>query len=708
MNWTPELQSFIRQHLNDDADRLLLSAGRYPGVDVRLAVEQIAALRQLKDKLPEWYSKAGELQMGGRIPAEQCSSERTARYKKGLVEGDSLCDLTGGMGVDFYYMAQGLSRAVYTERQPHLCEAASHNFRALGLSNYEIREGDGRELPLPDVDTIYLDPARRSSTGDRVYDLADCEPDVVAWQEELLKHCRKLIVKISPMADIRRTLQQLHHVTDVHVVAVRNECKELLIEMTGERSGLQPDAVDPMIHCVDFRTSDEVHLDFRYSEEQQAESMLAVSDDVAGWLYEPDVTVLKAGAFKLMSERFGLRKLDVNSHLYVGDRLVTEFPGRSFQIEEVMPFSSKTLKMLKQKVPQANVATRNFPMTADQLRNRAKIKDGGSAYLFATAMHAVGNVLFCCRKAILSLLVILTLFSCVGGEVWAKTKKRKNAPAETIESILSDVAPTNLSRWLQGMQFVFLGNKIGLNWQPEVPSLAEDTLNYQGTTWTFDAIVSEEDWMGQQVMKLRFLSPLGRAYRFDTGRSIAQKNDTTYIPMIEGFVSVAMVQDVDRNLRARTLYILINDERIEADDSIRLEKFVPVRIDSVSFGIEQAPLRIYFSEKDRVSGADLHASFVTSLPKSREVNTSTPIQRFLSVEDPYRKYPNITSETWSVIQRGELVPEMTTEEVRLSIGRPLRFESITTKNGMVERWYYPNSRMLEFWDNRLTRIAREK
>lgn len=703
MNWTPELQSFIRQHLDDDVDRLLLSAGRFPQVDVRVAVEQIAALKQLKEKLPEWYAKAGDLQMGGRVPAEQCSSERTARYKKNLVEGDSLCDLTGGMGVDFYYMAQGLSRAIYTERQSHLCEAANHNFTTLGLSNFEIREGDGRELPLPDVDTIYLDPARRSSTGDRVYDLAECEPDVVAWQEELLKHCRKLVVKISPMADIKRTLLQLRHVTDVHVVAVKNECKELLVEMRGELTELQMDSADPLIHCVDFRTSDEVHFDFRYSEELQAEPKLFGSEDEVGWLYEPDVTVLKSGAFRLMSDRFGLRKLDANSHLYVGNRQVPEFPGRLFQIEETIPFSSKTLKMLKQKVPQANVAARNFPMTADQLRNRAKIKDGGSVYLFATATHAVGNVLFCCKKVLLSLLVLLVLAIFCGGEAWAKSKKnRKNTLPETIESILSDIAPTSPFRWLQGMQFVFLGNKIGLNWQPESPSLAEDTLGYQGTIWTFDAIVSEEDWMGQQVMKLRFLSPKGRAYRFDTGRSISQKNDTTYIPMMEGFVPVNMVQDVDRKLRARTFYILINDERIEVADSIRMEKFVPVRIDSVSCGIEQAPLRIHFTEND------IQASFVSSLPGSREVNTSTPIQRFLSVEDPYRKYPNITPETWAVIQRSELVPEMTTEEVRLSIGRPLRFENITTKNGLVERWYYSNSRMLEFWDNRLSRIAREK
>ena len=174
MNITIEVRDFINTHEDDDVDGLLLSAKRFTGIDIPFAVEQIEARRRLKNKLPEWYAARKELIMGGRIPAEQCSSEATARYKRALVLGDTLCDLTGGMGVDLYYMSRGLKSAIYTEQQTHLCEAARHNFEILGADNIIVREGDGRELPLPDVDTIYLDPARRAGDGSRVYVVSGC------------------------------------------------------------------------------------------------------------------------------------------------------------------------------------------------------------------------------------------------------------------------------------------------------------------------------------------------------------------------------------------------------------------------------------------------------------------------------------------------------------------------------------------------------
>ena len=219
MNWTPELRDFIQTHLNDDMAELLLAAGRYRDIDVPAAVEQIEARRKLREKLPEWWGNA-ELVMGGRVPAEQCSSEVTARYKRSIIEGESLCDMTGGMGVDFWYMSEGMERAIYTERSEELCEVARHNFEVLqtlsspflqGGSNISANEGgngktdeqghhslpagrvrggsvvrgvsvrcgDGRELPIPSVDVIYLDPARRAGDGSRVYAMEDCEPNIV-------------------------------------------------------------------------------------------------------------------------------------------------------------------------------------------------------------------------------------------------------------------------------------------------------------------------------------------------------------------------------------------------------------------------------------------------------------------------------------------------------------------------------------------------
>jgi 16S rRNA G966 N2-methylase RsmD len=401
MIWNQEIRDFIAKHINDDTDSLLLGAKRYPGIDVPAAVDQIEARRRLKTKLPEWYAVSDNLIMGGRVPAEQCSSESTAKYKRALVFGDSLCDLTGGMGVDFYYMSRGLSSAIYTERQHHLCEAAEHNFKVLGADNVIIREGDGRELPIPDVDTIYLDPARRAEDGNRVYEIADCEPNIVELQDELLKHCRHLVTKVSPMVDIPRTLTRLHSVTDIHVVAVKGECKEVLIEQGERRSeacvGDVSGGADVVVHCVDFLSNSTIEFHYSLDEEHSASAVYSV-DGVGVYLYEPDVTLMKSHAFRLLCSRLGVEKLDPDVHLYTSNTYVSNFPGRRFVVDDVMEFSSKLLKTLKRRVPKANITSRGFVLTADELRGRAGIKDGGDIYLFATTVNGK-KVIVKCSKA---------------------------------------------------------------------------------------------------------------------------------------------------------------------------------------------------------------------------------------------------------------------------------------------------------------------
>ncbi len=395
MNITNELRDFINTHEDDDVDGLLLSAKRFTGIDIPFAVEQIEARRRLKNKLPEWYAARKELIMGGRIPAEQCSSEATARYKRALVLGDTLCDLTGGMGVDLYYMSRGLKSAIYTERQTHLCEAARHNFEILGADNIIVREGDGRELPLPDVDTIYLDPARRAGDGSRVYDVSDCEPNVIEWQDELLKHCRRLVCKLSPMADIQRTIDRLINVTDIHVVAVKGECKELLVVQSNDTP-----TSNVNIHCVDFVTEGTLEHHYNMSEEAIANAVYC-EDSIGTYIYEPDVTLMKAHAFRHLCGVYEVKKLDGDVHLYTSDTLVERFPGRRFVVEEVLDFSSKTLKTLKRNIPQANITSRGFVLTADELRKRTGIKDGGSIYLFACCIKG-RKVIVKCKKAFMN------------------------------------------------------------------------------------------------------------------------------------------------------------------------------------------------------------------------------------------------------------------------------------------------------------------
>ncbi len=403
---SPELRDFIQSHLEDDTAELLFAAKRYPGIDVPFAVEQIEARKKLKAKLPEWYANA-DLVMGGRVPAEQCSSEQTARYKQSIIAGsESLCDMTGGMGVDFYYMSDGMKLAIYTERQKALCENAAHNLAALGRgeSLSIIRHGDGREMPMPDVDVIYLDPARRAQDGSRVYAIEDCEPNVIEWQDELLEHSQKVLVKLSPMIDITDALRKLKKVSQVHIVAVKNECKEVLILCEKNRS--EEDEV--RFHCIDFLANKTIDYHFSPKENSctpniidtscQPPSAVGGGGFIGSFLYEPDVTLMKAQAFNSLCKDFSIQQLDFDTRLMLSSKLIADFPGRVFSIDEAIPFSSKILKKLKTSMPKANIATRNFPLTADELRKRTGIKDGGDVYLFGAKVANTGNMLFKCMK----------------------------------------------------------------------------------------------------------------------------------------------------------------------------------------------------------------------------------------------------------------------------------------------------------------------
>lgn len=400
MEWTPELCDFIQRHIDDDTSDLLLAARKYQGVDVPFAVEQIEARKRLKGKLPEWYALS-DLIMGGRVPAEQCSSELAARYKRSIVEGESLCDMTGGMGVDFWYMSEGMERAIYTERSDSLCEVARHNFQVLKDGTHpeaEVRCGDGRMLPVPSVDVIYLDPARRAGDGSRVYAMEDCEPNVVEWQDALLQHARTVLVKLSPMVDITDVLRKLKGVREVHIVGVKNECKEVLVKQSLSPADSCDEAGSKVVktfHCVDFLSSGKIECVFPLVEET---AVPLTDNGVKRYLYEPDVTLMKAGVFGSLCARYAVQQLAADTHLMTSDVLVTDFPGRIFEVTEKMPFSSKLIKRIKRQCPQANIATRNFLLTADELRKRTGIRDGGDVYMFGVKVRDEGEQLLLCRK----------------------------------------------------------------------------------------------------------------------------------------------------------------------------------------------------------------------------------------------------------------------------------------------------------------------
>ena len=378
---TPALMAFIQAHLSDDPDRLLLSASRYPEIDMPFVVAQITARRQIKEKLPTWYQQE-QLLFPAKIAAEQCSSEQTALYKQQLVtEGDTLCDLTGGLGIDSYYFSRRVKQVYYIERFPSYCEVARANMATLGARNVAVLEGDSTQWldQLPAIDVFYVDPARRGEGNKRMFALSDCEPDLTQLLPRLLAKAPRVIAKLSPMADLRQTLALLPTTQAIHILSVKNECKELLFVI-----GREPRESAVPIHCVHLTkqaASDECFV-CSLEAEQQAASHLATT--LRRYLYEPNASVLKAGAFKQVACQFPVEKLQVSSHLYTSDHYLERFPGRRFEVDEVIPFHSKSCKQLAGQSLQANVTTRNFPLTVEALRKKCRIREGGDIYLFAT------------------------------------------------------------------------------------------------------------------------------------------------------------------------------------------------------------------------------------------------------------------------------------------------------------------------------------
>ncbi|MCI6875386.1 MAG: class I SAM-dependent methyltransferase [Parabacteroides sp.] len=378
---TPALMAFIQAHLSDDPDRLLLSASRYPEIDMPFVVAQITARRQIKEKLPTWYQQE-QLLFPAKIAAEQCSSEQTALYKQQLVtKEDTLCDLTGGLGIDSYYFSRRVKQVYYIERFPSYCEVARANMATLGARNVVVLEGDSTQWldQLPAIDVFYVDPARRGKENKRMFALSDCEPDLTQLLPRLLAKAPRVIAKLSPMADLRQTLALLPTTQAIHILSVKNECKELLFVI-----GREPRESAVPIHCVHLTkqaASDECFV-CSLEAEQQAASHLATT--LRRYLYEPNASVLKAGAFKQVACQFPVEKLQVSSHLYTSDHYLDRFPGRRFEVDEVIPFHSKSCKQLAGQSLQANVTTRNFPLTVEALRKKCRIREGGDIYLFAT------------------------------------------------------------------------------------------------------------------------------------------------------------------------------------------------------------------------------------------------------------------------------------------------------------------------------------
>ncbi len=393
-----KVQIFAREHRQDDVRRLALQAAKYPDMDFSFALHQIKGWQVACKKLPSWAAHE-QLLYPQQLSMEQCSSEQTARYKQQLVQrlcGQTqnegiLVDLTGGLGVDFSFMAQGFRQAYYVEQQVELCALAKYNFPLLGLSSAQIICGDGTTFLQSMADqamVIFLDPARRDATGSKTYAIEDCTPDVALLSDELVNKAQWVVVKLSPMLDWHAAVAQLKHVCEVHIVSLGGECKELLLVMQQHRDE-QPLQLYAVNDGKVFTCSAE--------EAQQRTPLLQTS--TFDYLFEPHASLMKAGCFAALSARYGVKGLATNTHLFAAMMPVNEFPGRQFRVLAVTPFSKKSLKSALHGIEKANLAVRNFPLSVVELRKRLKLKEGGEHYLFATTIGTM-HALIICKKIV--------------------------------------------------------------------------------------------------------------------------------------------------------------------------------------------------------------------------------------------------------------------------------------------------------------------
>ena len=382
--------------LNRGADTSSLALKRAPdGVDLKYCLEQIKSRKKAERKLPDWAAVDG-LVFPPLLSMEQCSSQFTAQYKRELLErvfdGGSrlgMVDLTAGFGVDFSYIAPLFECPVYVERQERLCSIAMNNMPLLGLERAKVCCTDGVEYlrDMEPVDLVFMDPARRDDVGRKTVLLEDCTPDVTALLPHLCAKARYVLLKLSPMLDIRSTLRKLPHVKEVHVVSVDGECRELLLLM---EVGYEGEAV---YYCMNLGGRNE-----SFSVAESALGVPRIAASMEAYLYEPNASVLKAGVQDSLCGTFDVAKLHPNSNLFTASARQEGFPGREFRVLACHDFSKHSLKALFSQTRQANLTVRNFPATVEQLRKKLKLKEGGAMYLFATTLADGSHVLVQCEK----------------------------------------------------------------------------------------------------------------------------------------------------------------------------------------------------------------------------------------------------------------------------------------------------------------------
>lgn len=381
---------FIKEHINDNCKDLMLKKPKNCKFDYQEAVNQILARQIAKKKIPSWAENF-ELIFPKHLNMEQCSSEKTAIYKQNLIEKNSniFIDLTGGLGVDFFFMSQNCQQKIYVEQNSELCQIAQNNFEKLELKNYQIINQDCIEFlkTCPNADYIFIDPARRDQNLNKTYAIKDCSPNLIEILDLILSKTKKLIIKLSSMLDINKSIIELkNHIKEIHVISINNDCKELLliVENNTFKEAQKYIAVN----------NDDI---FEVKNTEFCKQIEYVLPQENNYLYLPNASIMKLGLFGNLCQKYKVKAIGKNSHLFVSKEIINDFPGRKFLINNITKVDKKEVsKIIKNK--QANIATRNFPLSAQELKQKLGLKDGGEFYIFGTTITEEKKVLIICKK----------------------------------------------------------------------------------------------------------------------------------------------------------------------------------------------------------------------------------------------------------------------------------------------------------------------
>ncbi|SDR77672.1 class I SAM-dependent methyltransferase [Gramella sp. MAR_2010_147] len=384
----PEVSKFIRENRKKDLPGLILKGSPFQGVSIQEIAIQINGMRIAEKKLPEFYQNL-DILYPPKLNLEQTSSEITAKYKASIIQGNTGIDLTGGLGVDSYFLSKNFEQFDYCEINMPLAEIARHNFKALNAENITVHNGDGLSFLKESgkkFDWVYADPARRDDHGGKVFKFDDCEPNIPENLESIFERSENLLLKSSPILDITAGIKELKHVREVHLVAVRNEVKELLWVLKKDH------AENPIIKTINFEKNE-----IQKFPEVTTESKRAIEFGLPeNYLYEPNAAIMKSGLFNLVGIKTNTKKIHQHSHLYTSSEL-KNFPGRKFKIEDIKEYKASHLKQYF-KFKKANITTRNFPDSVENIRKKFKIREGGNDYIFFTTNLNDEKIVIFCKK----------------------------------------------------------------------------------------------------------------------------------------------------------------------------------------------------------------------------------------------------------------------------------------------------------------------